>query len=94
MIGALWETLVLEHLQASFPDTTIRYWRDKPGREVDFVLALRRDEMDAIECKWDSRAFDSTALQLFRGRARPMGSRRAPNSPRKPVSACCPGPIA
>ncbi len=65
-LGALWEHLVLEHLQAHFPDTTIRYWRDKAGREVDFVLAHRRDEVDTIECKWDSRSFDSTALQLFR----------------------------
>ena len=64
--GILWEHLVLEHLQARFPDTPVRYWRDKAGREVDFVLALRRDEVDAIECKWDPGAFDSSALQLFR----------------------------
>jgi hypothetical protein len=65
--GTLWEHLVLEHLQARFPDTPIRYWRDKPGREVDFVLAPRRDEVDAVECKWDPGAFDSSALKLFRG---------------------------
>ena len=65
-LGALWEHLVLEHLQAHFPDTTIRYWRNKAGREVDFVLAHRRDEVDTIECKWDPRSFDSTALQIFR----------------------------
>ena len=44
----------------------MRYWRDKAGREVDFVLPQRRDEVDAIECKWDPGAFDSAALQLFR----------------------------
>lgn len=66
-LGAFWEHLVLEHLQATFPDTTLRYWRDKAGREVDFVLAHRRDEVDAIECKWDARAFDSDALRVFRG---------------------------
>lgn len=64
--GALWEHLVLEHLQAHFPDTPTRYWRDKQGREVDFVLAHRRDAVDAIECKWDAGAFDSSALKLFR----------------------------
>ncbi len=64
--GALWEHLVLEHLQARFPDTPVRYWRDKSGREVDFVLARRRDEVDAIECKWDPGAFDRSALKLFR----------------------------
>ena len=64
--GALWEHFVLEHLHASFPDLPVRYWRDKAGREVDFVLAQRRDEVDAIECKWDPGAFDSSALKLFR----------------------------
>ena len=64
--GPLWEHLVLEHLQAHFPDTPIRYWRDKPGYEVDFVLAHRRDEVDAIECKWNPGAFDPAALKLFR----------------------------
>lgn len=65
-LGALWEHLVLEHLQAHFPDTSIRYWRDKAGCEVDFVLAQRRDEVDAIECKWDPAAFDNSALKIFR----------------------------
>lgn len=64
--GALWEHLVLEHLQAYFPDTSICYWRDKSGREVDFVLAHRRDEVDAIECKWNPDAFDSSSLTAFR----------------------------
>lgn len=65
-LGTLWEHLVLEQMQAHFPDTPVLYWRDKSGREVDFVLAHRRDEVDAIECKWNSRAFDSSALQVFR----------------------------
>ena len=65
-LGPLWEHLVLEHLQARFPYTPARYWRDKSGREVDFVLAHRRDEVDAIECKWDPGAFDSSVLQIFR----------------------------
>lgn len=65
-LGLLWEHLVLEHLQARFPDTPVRYWRDKQGREVDFVLAHRRDQVDAIECKWNPDAFDGTALQVFR----------------------------
>jgi len=65
-LGALWEHLVLEHLQATLPDAPICYWRDKSGREVDFVLPRRRDEVDAIECKWDPTAFDAAALHLFR----------------------------
>ena len=65
--GALWEHLVLEQLQATFPDAPVRYWRDKAGREVDFVMARRRDEVDAIECKWNPDAFDVSALKVFRG---------------------------
>ena len=66
-LGVLWEHLVLEYLQAFFPDLPIRYWRDKAGREIDFVLAQRRDQVDAVECKWDPRGFDSSALGVFRG---------------------------
>jgi predicted AAA+ superfamily ATPase len=65
-LGILWEHLVLEHLQAHFPDTPACYWRDKLGHEVDFILAHRRDAVDAIECKWDPGAFDCAALRLFR----------------------------
>lgn len=65
-LGSLWEHLVLEHLQAHISDTPIRYWRDKSGREVDFILPRRRDEVDAIECKWSPEAFDCSALKIFR----------------------------
>ena len=66
-LGSLWEHLVLEHLQAYFPDTSVQYWRDKAGHEIDFVLAHRRDEVDTIECKWDPSTFEGTALHIFRG---------------------------
>jgi uncharacterized protein len=65
-LGILWEHLVLEHIQAHFPDTPVRYWRNKTGHEIDFVLAHARNQVDAIECKWDPAAFDSAALQVFR----------------------------
>jgi hypothetical protein len=65
-LGLLWEHVVLEHLQAHLPDTPVRYWRDRSGREVDFVLVLRRDEVDAIECKWDAGSFDAAGLAAFR----------------------------
>ena len=60
--GILWEHLVLEHLQAHLPDRRVHYWRDKTGREVDFVIARRRDAVDAIECKWDPAEFDGRVL--------------------------------
>lgn len=64
--GLLWEHVVLECLQANVPDVPVRYWRDKAGREVDFLLTRRRDEVDAIECKWDPAAFDPSPLEVFR----------------------------
>ena len=50
--GFLWDHLVLEHLQSFHPDLPLHDWRDKTGREVDFVVVRNRDEVDAIECKW------------------------------------------
>lgn len=65
-LGLLWEHLVLEHLQARYPDQAVTYWRDKHGREVDFVLARRRDEVDAVECRWSPESFEPAGLRAFR----------------------------
>ncbi|MBU0652838.1 MAG: ATP-binding protein [Proteobacteria bacterium] len=64
--GILWEHLVLEYLQAHLPDRTIQYWRDTDGREIDFILVRKRDEVDAIECKWSPDHFNADALKKFR----------------------------
>ena len=65
-LGLLWEHLVLEHLQALSPDIPARYWRDRNGREVDFVLARSRDQVDAVECKWNPAGFEPGGLRAFR----------------------------
>jgi predicted AAA+ superfamily ATPase len=70
--GLLWEHLVLEHLQAHLPDVPVQCWRDKQGHEIDFVLPRHRDEVDAIECKWNPAAFNRAALDVFR-RSYPKG---------------------
>lgn len=64
--GLLWEHLVVETFQAHWPDEPVRYWRDKAGREVDFVRPRSRDVVDAYECKWAPEEFDATALKVFR----------------------------
>ena len=64
--GLLWEHLVLEQLQAYHPETPARYWRDTAGHEVDFIMTRARDQVDAIECKWDPAAFDPGPLRHFR----------------------------
>jgi uncharacterized protein len=65
-LGPLWEHLVLEHLQATQPEQPVHYWRDKQGREVDFVLPRGRDKVDIVECKWDPAALDHSAMELLR----------------------------
>lgn len=64
--GVLWEHVVLEHLSYRFPDRPPLYWRDKGGREIDFVIVRGRDAVDAVECKWDPAAFDQRSLAAFR----------------------------
>jgi hypothetical protein len=59
---------VLEYLQAYLPDHPACYWRDKAGHEVHFVLVRPRGQIEAIECKWNPRDFDSTALETLRKR--------------------------
>lgn len=65
-LGLLWEHLVLNEMQAHLQSRDIRYWRDKKGHELDFVLAKRGDEPTAVECKWSSLEFDPTNLIAFR----------------------------
>jgi predicted AAA+ superfamily ATPase len=50
----------------------VRYWRDKRGHEVDFVIAGRGRAPVAIECKASSANFDAGNLAVFR-RTHPEG---------------------
>ena len=64
--GLLWEHLVLDSLLSRPSPPEAHFWRDKSGREVDFVLARGRGVADAIECKWSAKAFSPKALAAFR----------------------------
>jgi predicted AAA+ superfamily ATPase len=64
--GLLWEHVVLEYLQAHAYEWKLHYWRDAMGREIDFIIPRSRDQVDAIECKWDPKQLDPTALKVFR----------------------------
>lgn len=70
--GVLWEHLAVEAFQAAWPDEPVTYWRDKSGREVDFVRPRGREAVDVYECKWDPATFEADALKVFR-RAYPRG---------------------
>jgi uncharacterized protein len=65
-LGFLWEHLVLNEMIAHLQNRDVRYWRDKCGHEVDFVVAQRRRRPVALECKWSADRFDDTNLQSFR----------------------------
>ncbi len=65
-MGLLWEHFVLNELFAHLQSRNIRYWRDKRGHEVDFVMAPSGKPPMAIECKWSSANFDAVNLRSFR----------------------------
>ncbi|MBI2090012.1 MAG: ATP-binding protein [Deltaproteobacteria bacterium] len=71
-LGLLWEHFVLNEMHAHLQARDVRYWRDKRGHEVDFVLPRRAQQPLAIECKWSASDFDSTNLKAFRLRY-PLG---------------------
>jgi len=66
--GVLWEHYVLNEYLARTQDQRVRYWRDKRGHEIDFVLAHRGGSATAIECKWQAAGFDARNLRSFRSR--------------------------
>ena len=66
--GALWEHFVLNEYLAHAQDQRVRYWRDKRGHEIDFVLVRRDGATVAIECKWRATGFDARNMKAFRSR--------------------------
>jgi predicted AAA+ superfamily ATPase len=64
--GLLWEHIVLDALRAVVDDRNLLYWRDKSGREVDFVIRSGQEQADAIECKINADSFEPAALSVFR----------------------------
>lgn len=65
-MGLLWEHSVLNEMMAQLQSREIRYWRDKRGHEVDFVLVRRREAPVAVECKWSAATFAAQPLLAFR----------------------------
>ncbi len=65
--GLLWEHLVIDALRSCHADDSIFYWRDKSGREIDFVVRRGRERVDTIECKINLEKLTTTATEVFRG---------------------------
>lgn len=64
--GLLWEHAVLDTLRMDIEEKNLYYWRDKSGREMDFVIKGKDHSADAIECKINPDGFSSGNLVLFR----------------------------
>ncbi len=64
--GLLWKHLVLDTLRAYIDDTALYYWRDKSGREIDFIIKATGQRVHAIECKIHPDQFDPKSLDVFR----------------------------
>ncbi len=64
--GHLWEHLVLDELRSALPQAGIRYWRDKSGREIDFVLPWPGGRVDTYEAKVSPDSWNGKNLSVFR----------------------------
>lgn len=65
-MGLLWEHFVLNELHAQLQFREVRYWRDKHGHEVDFILVQRGNRPVTVECKWSAEEFDTANVRAFR----------------------------
>lgn len=66
--GILFEHWVLNEFHSFLQDSTLNYWRDKAGHEIDFVWKRRGKPPVAIECKWTQGLFRTESLKSFRHR--------------------------
>jgi predicted AAA+ superfamily ATPase len=64
--GLLWEHLALDTLRTITDTQSLYYWRDKSGREIDFVIKGRGQHVDAVECKINPDDFKPSNLTVFR----------------------------
>lgn len=64
--GVLWEHVVLDYLRTGLDSGRLYFWRDKSGREVDFVIRRPRESVDAVECKFNPDRLDAAPLHAFR----------------------------
>lgn len=64
--GLLWEHLTLDTLRTRINPSNLYYWRDKSGREIDFVVKGQDRHIHAIECKTNPDQLEPKSLVVFR----------------------------
>ncbi|RJQ41877.1 MAG: ATP-binding protein [Gaiellales bacterium] len=62
----LWRHFILNEIQSRSQFRGVRYWRDKSGHDVDFVLAGSGDGPVAIQCGWTVDQADLRSIRAFR----------------------------
>lgn len=67
-MGLFWEHYVLNEIYSRSQSREVRYWRDKSGHEIDFILLKRSRDPIAIECKWSASSAKTQNLKAFRRR--------------------------
>lgn len=66
--GILWEHIVLDTLRTGIDPNDLFFWRDKSGREIDFIVKESDDTLTAIECKINPDKYDLQSFIAFRER--------------------------
>jgi len=64
--GLLWEHLTLDTLRTRVNPSNLYYWRDKSGREIDFIVRKQGRQVHAIECKINPDHFEPKSFIAFR----------------------------
>jgi predicted AAA+ superfamily ATPase len=64
--GILWEHLVMDMIRSVTDEQKIHYWRDKSGREMDFIICQDEKHVHAIECKVNPAHYNPAVLSRFR----------------------------
>ncbi len=64
--GLLWKHVVLDTLRVHLQKHRIYYWRDKSGREIDFVIKRPGNSFDIIECKINPDQISPGHFKIFR----------------------------
>jgi len=64
--GLLWEHLVLDTLRTFTTPYNIMYWRDKSGREIDFIIQGKNQSVHTLDCKINPDRFNINSLKVFR----------------------------
>jgi len=62
--GLMWEHCILNEIHGNLQMRSLNYWRDKRGHEIDFVLRLKNNAINAIECKFSIASGGTIASEV------------------------------